>query len=159
LPIEVRPAVVPDIPAILAVIEEVQALHAESYPTVFKRVAPGSLAPEPLQRALLDEAQLMLVGLVGRIVVGYARAEIQDRPGSPIKHARRQLYLHELGVRRDHQRHGLGSALIQQLHVEAATRHCEEVLVDVMEGNLAAQAFYASAGFVTLRLVMRQTLT
>ena len=53
-----------------------------------------------------------------------------------------------LGVRRDRQRQGVGTALLLDLLAEAARRRARTVLLDVRADNPTAQRLYARHGFV-----------
>jgi [ribosomal protein S18]-alanine N-acetyltransferase len=55
-----------------------------------------------------------------------------------------------LAVVPDRQRHGVGTALLDGLVAEARRRGASELLLDVREDNVAAQAFYAHRGFEQL---------
>ena len=55
-----------------------------------------------------------------------------------------------LAVVPDRQRQGVGTALLEGLVAEARRRGVSELLLDVREDNVAAQAFYAHHGFEQL---------
>ncbi len=50
----------------------------------------------------------------------------------------------------EHRRHGLGHAVLQHLLDRARDRGCQEVLLEVREGNTAAVGLYTGHGFVEI---------
>ena len=56
--------------------------------------------------------------------------------------------IHNLAVRSEYRRRGIGRTLIQQVILEALRRSSVRVTLEVRKSNLAAQKLYESAGFV-----------
>ncbi len=80
-----------------------------------------------------------LVALDGdRAVAGYAGLAV-DTPD--------EAWVNTIGVRRDAQRHGVGTALLTALLAEAARRGAWRTLLEVAVDNAAAQRLYARHGF------------
>ncbi|PXA83280.1 hypothetical protein DMC25_18185 [Caulobacter sp. D4A] len=154
----IRPAVEDDIPALVALNAVVQALHAALSPEVFKpKVDPVELAA--FLRGLLDQPSNRLrVAAVDGAAVGYAWAEVQDRPETPFALARRRLYLHHLSVDPAVRRQGVASALLGSLEDEARAAGLASVVLDAWADNAAAQAFFAAAGYGPLNITRAKRL-
>ena len=56
--------------------------------------------------------------------------------------------IHNLAVRSEYRRRGIGRILLQQVILEALRRSSVQVTLEVRKSNLAAQKLYESAGFV-----------
>jgi len=58
----------------------------------------------------------------------------------------RRLYLHHMGVKRDQQRKGYGSQLMEEILKFAASRHMQ-IKLEVHNHNMAARKLYEKFGF------------
>jgi [ribosomal protein S18]-alanine N-acetyltransferase len=58
-----------------------------------------------------------------------------------------EAWINNVAVRRDFQRRGVGRALLDDLHAEAARRGARQILLEVAADNDPAQLLYASYGF------------
>ncbi len=154
----IRPAVEDDIPALVALNAVVQALHAALSPEIFKpKVDPVELAA--FLRGLLDQPSHRLrVATLDGATVGYAWAEVQDRPETPFALARRRLYLHHLSVDPAVRRQGVASALLTSLEDEARAAGLASVVLDAWADNADAQAFFAAAGYGPLNITRAKRL-
>jgi ribosomal-protein-alanine N-acetyltransferase len=63
---------------------------------------------------------------------------------------RDEAWVQNLAVRRDHQRHGLGRALLTELITEAERHRIGTVMLEVAVDNAPAQRLYATYGFVSV---------
>ena len=128
--IAIRPAVDTDIPALVALNAQVQALHAALSPEIFKpAVDPAELAS--FLRATLDQpAHRLLLAQVDGAAAGYGWAEVQERAETPFALARRRLYLHHLAVDPAFRRRGIAAALLAALEDEASALGLSSVVLD-----------------------------
>ena len=116
----IRAATDEDLAAVHALEVELFGADAWSEQTLLATLARG--------RVLVAEDEVLL----GYVVLADA-GEVAD--------------LERIGVRRDHQRAGLASALLDAALSDAG---CDRVLLEVRADNEPALAFYASAGFVEI---------
>jgi ribosomal-protein-alanine N-acetyltransferase len=58
-----------------------------------------------------------------------------------------EAWINNVAVRRDHQRRGVGRALVEELLAEAGRRGTRHVLLEVAADNGPAQKLYAAYGF------------
>ena len=97
--------------------------------------------------AELDVARRMLARIA--VPAGYARV-VQD--GDTVAVGRGvvqegQLGVFSMGVRREHRRRGLGRQVLHALGTWGASHGAEAAYLQVFQGNDAARALYATAGF------------
>lgn len=79
-----------------------------------------------------------LAALDGDEVIGYAGLAVVPPD---------EAWVQNVAVRRDHQRHGVGRALLEALLAEADRRGVSKVLLEVAVDNAPAQKLYAAYGF------------
>jgi ribosomal-protein-alanine N-acetyltransferase len=63
-----------------------------------------------------------------------------------------EAWVNNMAVRRDHQRHGIGRALLEELLAIARRSGARHTLLEVAADNLPAQALYDSYGFDVIGL-------
>lgn len=145
---DVRPADARDAAAVAAIAREVHALHAAALPDVFQPPGASVATADEMAALLSRPGQLLLVATDGGAVVGYAHAEEQRAPATPIKRAAALLHVHAMGVAGAHRGRGVGHALLAALHELAAARGVEGLSLEVYAFNGTARAFYEREGFV-----------
>ncbi len=148
---DVRPATAADAAAVAAIAREVHALHAAALPHVFQPPAPSVATPDEMAALLGRPDTLLLVATEADTIVGYAHAEVQAAPATPIKRAAALLHVHAMGVAGAHRGRGVGHALLAAIRAAATARGCEGVSLEVYAFNAAARAFYEREGFVGVR--------
>ena len=65
--------------------------------------------------------------------------------------ARPLVNIHDLHVLPSHQRRGVGRRLLEAVEARARALDCCKLTLEVQEGNVGAQALYASFGFEEAR--------
>lgn len=95
-----------------------------------------------LSGLLAKEHVIALVALAAGQVVGGLVAYELDK----FERARRELYIYDLAVAKDHRRRGIATALIERLREIAAERDAWVVYVQADRGDAAAIALYGKVG-------------
>ena len=152
--IHVRPAEASDAEAISLLSAEIQALHAQAVPHLFKPAEPETFPPNAVREFLQNPNRVFLVACEGTVVVGYASAEIQHRPETSIRRAQSALWIHWIGVHAECRRRGVGRALIDAARTEAERHGLGVLLLDVWTFNADARAFYEAMGFHAQREIL-----
>lgn len=148
-----RPAQASDREAIVALWEEVEALHARLQPKFFRGGVRGE-RPE-LRRALAGRDQVLLVAVdAAGQVRGLSRVQIYETPPAPIMVAVRRGHIEEMVVSRRFRRTGCGRALTLASAEWARRRGARQLLLTVWAGNAAAERFYAAMGFSRITQVL-----
>lgn len=141
----VRQATPGDQAGIEAVAREVHALHVEREPDVFQMPA-GPVFEEDVAAVLARPSFHLLVAQTGGQIVGYALAERRSAPERPTVRARRDLYVHQIGVTTQRRRGGVGRRLMESLRQIAREHDVDWVLLDVWDFNTVGRAFFARCG-------------
>ena len=143
--IHVRRADPRDAEAIVALMQEVQALHVAGRPDLFKAGGTENAA-ETRARMLLPD-HFMWVATVDEGVVGYAYGRLSDDPENPWRFAARTFTLDQMGVKHESRGQGIGRALWNAAVDTAKSERAERVVLNVWSFNPGAREFYGRLGF------------
>jgi ribosomal protein S18 acetylase RimI-like enzyme len=152
----IRPATALDIPEIVSIWGELAHHHARLDPAF----APSSDWREEYRyfvRSLLgrDDA-LALVGADGGRLVGYAVGRVSLLPGFFAR--RRRGYIHDVVIREDHRRRGLGRRLAEGLLIWMRGQGVTLIELTVATANTEAVSFWERLGFSSYMLHMKRDL-
>lgn len=132
---------------IVALNQEVQAVHAALIPELFKPFGPATLG-EPEIRRLLDAPEnIILLAVAAVAPTGYLYAEVRQRDENAYRYAYDEIYVHHLSVQPLYQRHGVGSALIDAIGGIGRELGIARLALDVWTANASAALFFRKHGF------------
>lgn len=155
--IGVRPARPEELARVNALRREVNDLHVQGRPDIFR---PGFNAE--LQRHVFDQyaenPNNVIVALLDGEVCGFATVQEIRRPESPYALARAFYRVEEFGVDSRFRRRGVATALVDYMKRDARARGFDRVELDVWAFNDGALAFYEAAGFACYRRYMELNL-
>jgi ribosomal protein S18 acetylase RimI-like enzyme len=156
--IRIRNAAAEDYDDVCRLIDEVDALHRDHLPNIFREpVGPGRT--ESYYQGLIDDQDAALfVAETKERLVGYIHVAIMDAPNYPILIPRRFAVVDNLGVEADLQHQGIGQILMDTAQEWAIARGATAIELNVYEFNEAAQAFYRQLGYATLSRRMIKNL-
>ena len=144
---EIRQATSSDSEAICRLNAEVQSVHAEALPYLYKAASDTVFRVDVIRDLLGKPETLLLLALVDGEAAGYAYAQLIDGDETPYFHPWKRLYLHHISIDRAHQSKGVGRALLDKV-VEAARRQgVKTVAADFWSFNDKARWLFSSAGF------------
>lgn len=155
---EVRPAVESDVPALLELLDQVNALHHEGRPDLFARGV--KYRASQLADLLADESRLTLVAVDDEgTVLGHVMAEKREVPeGEGCLVPLRTLYVDDLCVSDAARGHGAGTALMRACEDWARENGCHNVTLHAWTLNPGAIEFYERLGYRTRCLDMEVVL-
>ncbi len=146
----IRPARLTDFETVAALFLDIQRIHADALPQIYKDPDPAMVTWERYQTLLKDPRRIVWILETDEGVVGYLNAEVSGQGDSVYRQASSYLYVQQLAVRRDMQRRGYGSQLLQALQQFADEAEIPSITLDVWQFNQSAQAFYHAQGFEVL---------
>jgi ribosomal protein S18 acetylase RimI-like enzyme len=127
--------------------KDVQSLHAEHHPQIFKMPQSDDFAAaffdEMLARA---EFTAYIAEEQGR-PVGYVLCRLVDRPENDFTFANRFLLVDQISVRPEARRMGVGTALLKQAETRARELGLSKIQLDSWDFNLDAHACFEKFGF------------
>jgi ribosomal protein S18 acetylase RimI-like enzyme len=147
----VRPARASDEAALVALWDEVEALHARIQPRFFRRTRSG--ARRLNGRPSAHELVLVAEG-AGGAVCGLLHLRLYDTPRAPLLVAERRGHVEDLVVARAQRRSGCGRALLEAGAAWARRQGASQLLLTVWDGNAAAERFYAALGYRRISQVL-----
>ena len=141
---DLKLATIEDAEILSALNAEVQEIHADALPHLFKRgKMPVSLAKD----ILVKPENYVFIGYMDNAPVGYVYAAIQRREENPYTFALDQVYINQISVNRDHRGKGYGKILIDAVLSLAKEKGISLVALDVWAFNKNAKAFFSKRGF------------
>lgn len=155
---EIRPAAPADIPELLALLDQVNAVHHEGRPDLFRRGVKYS--EDELTQLLADQSRLTLVAVDDEgAVLGHVMAEkreVTEDDGClvPLK----TLYVDDLCVNDKARGHGAGKALMRACEEWASANGYHNVTLHAWTLNPHAIEFYEHLGYETRCLDMERVL-
>lgn len=153
----VRPASPRDIPALTALLEQVNRVHVEGRPDLFLPAAKYS--PEELEAILADETTPVFVceDEAGR-VVGHGFCVLQRPENTRLMRDRSTLYIDDICVDLSARGRGAGRAIYDAVAAFARQKGCYNVTLNVWSCNPGAMRFYETLGLKPYKVGMEQVL-
>ena len=146
-----------DIDRLNALLYQVQQLHADGRPDIFKKGAK-KYTTEELKAIIADDMTPIYVDEEDGTVVGYAFCIYQITQESEQLHARKVLYIDDLCVDAPYRRKHIGEKLYQYVLDVAKENGCDSVTLNVWRVNPSAEKFYQKMGMEPLKTTMEKRL-
>lgn len=153
----IRPAVMEDLPAVIALLEVVDDLHREALPWLFRKVEDRSRT-QFLEDYVSQPDRTMLVAMTSKNeLAGVLYMLIRSASRAPIVLPALVAEIDSLVVDRSARRQGVGTRLVRAALQWARDQGAARTELGVYEFNDEARAFWESVGFQTLsrRMVAR----
>lgn len=141
----IRFANVDDIPQLLNLLHQVEGVHHDIRPDLF-RDGGEKYEPETLKALLADSTRPVLAAEEDGTVVGYAFCVLEETKNDPARLDRKELYLDDLCVDSAVRGKGVAKLLWQRTVALAGELGCQAVTLNVWEGNDRARKFYERCG-------------
>jgi ribosomal protein S18 acetylase RimI-like enzyme len=154
----IREATAQDCDNLCELIGEVDALHRENLPHMFKRPA-GPARDRDLLLGLIENRSVgLFIAEVKGEVAGFVNVVLRDAAPLPIFVPRRFAVVDNLAVKKKFQRSGVGQALMAEAERWAKYNGAIEIELNVYEFNEEAIAFYERLGYETFSRRMSKVL-
>ena len=140
----IRKACKDDIPSIINLLHQVNMVHWEIRPDLFR--PHTTKYDEQELAALLDNDYTPIFVYDDGGVQGYAFCQISETTGQRLLQDIKTLYIDDICVDHKVRGRGVGKALFAYVCHYARTIGCHNITLNVWEGNAAALSFYASMG-------------
>lgn len=143
----IRPATEEDAKSISVINDEVQKVHAEAMPHIFKPPSARTFPETEITGLLNDQDNIFLVALEDEHAIAYLYAQVVHGLESSLLFPFERLYIHHIAVRWSHQGKGFGKALVDRLLELAKSKDISTVVLDVWSFNEGARQFFMKRGF------------
>lgn len=156
---DVRQAEPRDCANLCALLDEVDSLHRGHLPQIFQHPEGHVRSTEHLLGLMADRNVGLFVAEAQGQLLGLVHVTLVDTPQVPILVPRRYATIENLAVQREHQRAGIGRALLHRAEQWARGRGATSIELNVYEFNREAIAFYRRLGYETLSRRMHRLLS
>ncbi len=147
----IRKAILDDYDALCELIDQVDALHRDRLPGIYRRPDGPVREKNEIAAFIADERVGLFVAEVEGELAGYIHAYLRDTPPVPVLVPRRFAMIDSMAVGKNQRRKGIGQALIAQVQRWAREQGATSVELNVYEFNRGALRFYEALGFKVLR--------
>lgn len=145
---KIRLATVEDAGILAMLNQDVQRLHADALPSLFKQ--PGDLTDvtrDFAERLLPDPNGRTFIAEVEGEAAGYISAIITERADNPYTFAYRYVYIDQISVRPIFRKQGCGKALMQTVFDLARSEKIDHITLGTLAFNTEAHQFFQRMGF------------
>ena len=146
-----------DIPEILRLLVQVNMVHHNGRPDLFKGPAT-KYGAEELRAIFADDGRPVFVYDEGGRVLGYAFCVFQQHVGSQLMTDVKTLYIDDLCVNETQRGKHIGTALYRHALDFARQSGCYNVTLNVWSCNPSALRFYEKCGLVPQKIGMEKIL-
>ncbi len=153
---QIRVATARDALAIFALSEELERVHREQHPELFRSAIV--IDPAFVERSLADASVGMFVAESGVGVCGFVRVVATRTPEGHSLLPRSFARVDELAVALNARREGIGKLLLEAAEGWAREQQLPAMEVTVWAFNEAASQLYEKQGFGVLRRYLRKPL-
>lgn len=153
----IRRAEIKDIESLNRLLYQVQTLHAEKRPDIFK-IGAKKYTTEELSAIIADDMTPIFVYEEEGVVMGYAFCIYQLTNENEQLNKRKVLYIDDLCVDAPYRRKHIGQKLYQYVLETARKNGCDSVTLNVWSVNRSAEEFYRKMGMQPLKTTMETIL-
>jgi ribosomal protein S18 acetylase RimI-like enzyme len=146
---EIRRAIKNDALALSTLNVDVQVIHANAVPQLFKQPSSESFALQFMLDRLDDPLNYFFIANLDGEDIGYIYARIIDRPENPFRHAWKYIYIDQISIKPAHQRMGFGGLLLEAVRKVAIEEGIDTIALDTWSFNQQSHSFFKKHGFVT----------
>ena len=154
---KIRFAICEDVPGILKLLQQVDRVHHEGRPDLFRSNAQ-KYGPSQVFQMLESSNQPIFVAVEGDKVLGYCFCQVKTIEENPVFYDRTELYIDDLCVDESCRRQGIAKMLYNEVLRYAKLRKCHHITLNVWSFNENAMGFYRSCGMKPQRVFMETLL-
>ncbi len=155
---KVRNAEKKDIERILYLLLQVNNVHADGRPDIFKKDMRKYTRPQ-LEKILEDEnISVYIAADENDLCLGYAFCEYSEIDDGTNLVPRKTVYIDDICVDDSCRGAGIGTLLYNHAEFEARKKGCYNITLNVWSFNESAQRFYEKCGMTPLKTVMEKII-
>lgn len=154
-----RRATIGDYDQICFLLDEVDKLHRDALPQIYRKPIGPVRSREYLEKELAKDDTTIFIAQEEDLLLGLVHLTVRSSDSFPLNVPRKFGYIHTLVVREDFQRLGIGQKLLEKACEWLKEKGVEgNVELNVWEFNKGAIKFYEKLGFDTIQRRMSKNL-
>ena len=154
----IRSAVESDFNELCRLMEQVDLLHREKLPHIFKEAEGPARSREYILGLIAAQNVGVFVAERGERLIGFINVIVRMSSDIPMLVPRCFALIENLAVDEDFRRQGIGRALLEYAHHWAMEQGAGRIELNVYEFNRGASAFYREIGYHTVSQRMTREL-
>ena len=151
---KLRPATKKDYHVLFELFSEIQTLHYEARPDIFKPAKRDEFFYDYFDKVIAGEDNHLILGFDGDKPFGYIYYVLRKLPQNIYRPEERIIYINHILVKESFQGRGLGQALINHVRDIARKKKVKEIGLDVWVFNKKAIQFFNQQGFSAHNQIM-----
>ena len=156
---KLRPATKEDHDVLYELFSEIQTMHYETRPDIFRPAKRDRYFKDYFDRVLESDNHHLLIGFEDDKPMGYIYYVINQLPQSIYRPEKRIVYINHILVKEKYQGRGYGQALINHVRDIAQKEKIKEIGLDVWVFNEKAIGFFEKQGFSAYNQIMWHELS
>ncbi len=157
--LSIREATVSDYQGLCEIFEEVDSIHRQALPAIYRKPTGPARSREYIQGLIQDDATALLVAEGEGSLLGVIKVTVTETPDIPVYVPRTYAAIDTLAVKKECRRSGIGRSLLEAAEQWARNKGAAAAELTVMEFNEPAIAFYRRFGYKPASRKMRKPLT
>ena len=145
--VEIRPAVEDDFAQLCVLFDELDELHRNARPDIFRKPAGDARSRDDVKWLIGGDDGTILVADDRDRLAGLAVVLRRSPPAHPLLVSRKVVEIDNIVVHSAYRRRGIGRSLVAACIAWAKERGADDVEIAVHDFNVAATQFYAALGF------------
>jgi ribosomal protein S18 acetylase RimI-like enzyme len=145
--IEIRKANGDDLEVLTELNKEVQLLHAEAFPNLFKKTPKHSDVIDFFTKLLASENNHIYIALNELQIVGYVWCLYKEIDESAFTHKINKIHIEHLVVTSTQRNSGVGAQLLKEVESLGSELGVHQISLDVWSFNTEASQFYRSQNY------------
>ena len=144
---KIRKAMATDSLLLSSLCVDVQRLHAENHPEIFKMSHNNDFAVDFFDEMLANTATTIFIAESDDEPLGYILCKLIERPENTFTFAMSYLLVDQVSVRPAEHGKGVGAALLNQAEILAKELNVSRIQLDSWGFNTEAHGFFEKMGF------------
>ena len=145
--IEIRKANGDDLEVLTELNKEVQLLHAEAFPNLFKKTPKHSDVIDFFTKLLASEKNYIYVALNESQIVGYIWCQYKEIDESALTHKIKKIHIEHIVVASTQRSSGVGAQLLKEVESLGSVLGVNQISLNVWSFNTEASQFYRSQNY------------
>jgi len=154
---EFRKAKKEDLSQVVEIMEQIQRLHEEARPEIFKSKTKEQIEQEALE-LIEDEKEYVIIAVNDGEVCGILMCNLKDVKNHRNLKDSKSLWIDELGVNEKYRKLGIGKQLMKHAEELAKELKCKTITLNCWSFNENALRFYEKQGMVNQRIIMEKDM-